>query len=71
MRYEALCGGSFGSGNSFQSSPRPLPKMEFMERFQALEDFQPEDKEAVIKLIDAMIVHEVEGALKPLEKRAG
>jgi hypothetical protein len=45
--------------------------MRLLERFQALEDFRIEDREAVIKLIDAMIIkNKVEGTLKPLEKRA-
>jgi hypothetical protein len=50
----------------------PLHNVRLLEHFQALEDFQPEGKEAVIKPIDTMIVkHKGEGALKLLEKRAG
>jgi hypothetical protein len=42
-----------------------------LERFRALEDFEAEDQEAVIKLIDAMIVkNEVEGAITPFQKKA-
>ncbi len=49
----------------------PLHNVRLMERFQALEKFDSEDREAVIKLIDAMIVkNRVEGAIKPFEKKA-
>jgi hypothetical protein len=41
-------------------------------RFRALQDFQTEDQETVIKLIDAMTVKQkVEGTLKPFERQSG
>lgn len=50
----------------------PLHNLRLLERFQALEDFSSDDQEAVIKLIDAMIVkNKVEGAINPFEKKAG
>ena len=53
-----------------RSEERPLHNIRLLERFRALEDFISEDQEAVIKLIDAMIVkNKVEGAIKPFEKR--
>ncbi len=37
-------------------------------RFQALEDFDEEDKGAIIKVLDAMIMkHKMEGAMSPLD----
>jgi len=51
---------------------RPLHNTRLLERFRALEDFESEDREAVIKLIDAMIVkRKVEGALSPIDKKTG
>jgi transcriptional regulator with XRE-family HTH domain len=51
------------------SDKSPLHNTRLLERFRALEKFQAEDRETVIKLIDAMIVkHKVEGVLKPLER---
>jgi len=48
-----------------RSEERPLHNFRLLERFRALEDFQAEDQEAVIKLIDAMIVkNQVEGVIK-------
>lgn len=45
---------------------RPLHSSRLLERFQALEEFSSEDQEALIKLIDAMIVkNKVEGAIRP------
>ena len=42
-----------------------------LERFEAMQSFQTEDQEAVLRLIDAMIVkHRVEGALAPIDRRA-
>lgn len=50
-------------GNNADVSP--LHSMRLLERFRALEKFKTDDREAVIKLIDAMIVKQkVEGALK-------
>jgi transcriptional regulator with XRE-family HTH domain len=54
-----------------RSDERPLHNTRLLERFRALEDFQAEDQEAVIKLIDAMIVkHNVQGAVNPFDKKA-
>ena len=50
---------------------RPLHNTRLLERFRALQDFDADDQEAVIKLIDAMIVkRKVEGALKGVTKKA-
>ena len=47
-----------------RSEATPLHNTRLLDRFRALEAFAAEDQEAVIKLIDAMIVkHRVEGAL--------
>ncbi len=55
-----------------RTEDRPLHSLRLLERFQALEDFNSEDQETVIKLIDAMIVKtKVEGAINPFEKKAG
>ena len=55
-----------------RSEEKPLHNMRLLDRFQALEDFRAADQEAVIKLIDAMIIkNKVEGALNPFDKRAG
>ena len=49
-----------------RSDERPLHNIRLLERFRSLEDFETEDKEAVVKLIDAMIVkNQVEGVVKP------
>ena len=54
-----------------RTEERPLHNLRLLERFRALEDFEAEDQEAVIKLIDAMIVkNEVEGAITPFQKKA-
>jgi transcriptional regulator with XRE-family HTH domain len=54
-----------------QTEARPLHSKQLLERFQALEHFESEDREAVIRLIDAMIVkHRVEGVLEPYKKQA-
>ena len=46
-------------------SSRPLHNTRLLERLRALETFDAEDQEAVLKLIDAMIVkHRVAGALE-------
>jgi len=48
----------------------PLHNTRLLERFKALQGFDSEDQETVIKLIDAMIVkHRVESAIAPVEKR--
>ncbi len=55
------------TGDSYEQ--RPLHNTRLLERFKALEDFETEDQEAVIKLLDAMIVKQrVEGALSPLDR---
>jgi transcriptional regulator with XRE-family HTH domain len=54
-----------------RSEQRPLHNLRLMERFRALEEFNAEDQEAVIKLIDAMIVkNKVEGAINPFAQKA-
>ena len=55
-----------------RSEQRPMHNLRLLERFQALEEFNAEDREAVIKLIDAMIVkNKVEGAINPFTQKAG
>lgn len=50
---------------------RPLHSLRLLERFRALEDFEAEDQDALIKLIDAMIFkNKVEGAITPFQKKA-
>jgi hypothetical protein len=47
---------------------KPLHNLRLLERFQAMEGFQPEDQDAVIRLIDAMILkHRVQGTLRMAE----
>ncbi len=49
-----------------------LHNTRLIKRFQELEHFDAEDQEAVIRLIDAMIVkHKVEGAISPFTQKAG
>ena len=55
-----------------QSDERPLHNTRLLERFRAIESFDPDDQDAVLTLIDAMIVkHKVAGALDvaPARKR--
>ena len=48
-----------------RSEARPLHNTRLLERFRALQDFGTGDQEAVITLIDGLIVkHRVEGALR-------
>lgn len=48
-----------------RSDERPLHNLRLVERFHALENFSTDDQEAVLRLIDAMIVkHQVEGVVK-------
>jgi transcriptional regulator with XRE-family HTH domain len=55
------------TGNS--SEEKPLHNIRLLERFKELENFATDEKEAIIAILDAMIVkNRVEGALKPLEK---
>lgn len=54
-----------------RSKKRPLYNSRLLERFQALEAFRSEDQEAIIKLIDAMIIkNKVEGAIQPFAQKA-
>ena len=54
-----------------RTEERPLHNLRLLERFRALEDFEAEDQDALIKLIDAMIVkNKVEGAITPFQKKA-
>ncbi len=47
----------------------PLHNTQLLERFKALEGFNSQDQETVVRLIDAMIVkHRVETAMQPLGK---
>jgi len=51
------------TGNT--SGEASLHNLRLLERFKALENFEPDDQEAVIRLIDGLIVkNRVEGALK-------
>ncbi len=50
-----------------QREVKPMHSLRLLERFRALEGFERDDQEAVITMIDALIVkHRVEGALKPV-----
>jgi transcriptional regulator with XRE-family HTH domain len=54
-----------------RTEERPLHNLRLLERFRALEEFDAEDQEAVIRLIDAMVVkNKVEGAMNPFAKKA-
>jgi transcriptional regulator with XRE-family HTH domain len=47
---------------------KPIHNTRLLERFRILQHFERDDQEAVIKLIDAMIVkHKVENAVATLE----
>lgn len=49
----------------------PIRSTRLLERFRALEDFGSDDQEAVLRLIDAMIVKQrVEAALTPARRSA-
>lgn len=49
----------------------PLHSTRLLDRFRALEGFQADDQEAVIRLLDAMILkHKVQGALDLGDKRS-
>jgi transcriptional regulator with XRE-family HTH domain len=49
---------------------QPLHNVRLIERLQELESFDSDDQEAIIKLIDAMIVkRRVEGAVAPVDRR--
>jgi hypothetical protein len=50
---------------------RSLYNLRLLERFRVLKDFEAEDQDAVIKLIDAMIVkNKVEGVITLFQKKA-
>jgi len=49
----------------------PLHSTRLLDRFRALEGFDADDQEAVIRLLDAMILkHKVQGVLEVGDKRA-
>jgi hypothetical protein len=53
------------------SDDRPLHHKRLLERFRALETMKADDQDAVLRLIDAMIIkHRVQGAVVPVGKRA-
>jgi transcriptional regulator with XRE-family HTH domain len=53
-----------------ETEARPIHNKRLLDRFRALEGFEADDQETVIKLIDAMIVKQrAESAVKPLERR--
>ena len=52
-----------------QSDERPLHNFRLLERFRELENAEDKDKEAVIHLIDAVIVrHKMQGALTAFKR---
>ena len=54
-----------------RTDERPLHNMRLLERFRELENVNAGDQDAVIRLIDAMIVKDkVEGAIKPRRAEA-
>lgn len=58
------------SGETLQDCS--LHSTRLVKRFRELEQFDTEDQEAVIKLIDAMIIkNKVEGAITPFTQKAG
>lgn len=53
-----------------RAEDKPLHNTRLLERFRALEAASQDDKETVIKLIDALVVrHRVESAVRPLGRR--
>jgi transcriptional regulator with XRE-family HTH domain len=55
-----------------RSEDKPLHNLRLLERFQELEGFSTEDQEAVITLIDALVVrNRVAGAVQPFPKKTG
>jgi transcriptional regulator with XRE-family HTH domain len=57
------------TGNA--SEEAPLHNLRLLERFRAREQFDAEDQDVVIKVIDALVVkRQVEGALNPFDKRS-
>lgn len=56
------------TGNA--SEEAPLHNLRLLERFKALEQVNSEEQEAVIKLIDAVVVKaRAEGLLRPLDRQ--
>jgi transcriptional regulator with XRE-family HTH domain len=54
-----------------QDNIQPLHNLRLMERLSELEQFDNDDQEAIIRLVDAMIVkRRVEGAMLPIDKQA-
>lgn len=52
-----------------RTEDRPLHNVRLLERFKALQEFETDDQEVVIKIIDALITkRQVEGALKPFDR---
>ena len=55
------------TGNPMEDSP--LASSRLFQRFKTLEGMSPSDQEAIITLIDAVIVkHKMEGALTPVDQ---
>jgi len=53
-----------------QDNIQPLHNLRLMERLRELEQFDNEDQETIIKLVDAMIVkRRVEGAMLPIDQQ--
>lgn len=53
-----------------RSEDKPLHNIRLLERFRELENFKTDDQEAIIAILDAMIVkNKVEGVIKPLERQ--
>ena len=53
-----------------RSEDKPLHNIRLLERFRELENFKIDDQEAIIAILDAMIVkNKVEGVIKPLERQ--
>ncbi len=53
-----------------QDNIQPLHNLQLIERLRELELFDNEDQDAIIKMIDAMIVkRRVEGAMLPIDKK--
>lgn len=51
---------------------KPLHNLRLLERFKALQDFESNDREVVITLIDAMIAkRQIEEVLRPPDSRHG
>jgi transcriptional regulator with XRE-family HTH domain len=58
------------TGSADQAAP--IYNTRLLERFRALAEFESDDQETVIKLIDALIVQRrVQRAMGPVERRAG